>query len=50
MAYEVPKEKDCSFCHGTGKRGGETCSACGGSGKEPVPHYPPDTNPHKIND
>ncbi len=50
MANEVPKEKECSFCHGRGKRGGETCSKCGGTGKESVTHYPPGTNPYKKKD
>ena len=50
MAYEAPTEKECSRCHGTGKRAGEACSSCGGSGKEPVPNYPPDTNPYKEKD
>ena len=39
-AHEVPTTMDCPQCHGTGKRGGETCAGCGGSGKIPVHPHP----------
>lgn len=50
MANEVPEEMNCPDCKGTGKRAGEDCSRCGGSGKLPIEHYPPDTNPYEEND
>ena len=47
MANEIPTDMECSDCHGSGERVGETCSRCGGSGRLPVPNYPPDTNPYE---
>jgi DnaJ-class molecular chaperone len=50
MANGVPEDTECPRCHGTGKRAGETCNLCGGSGRVPVTQYPPDTNPYKEKD
>ena len=59
MANDIPTETDCLQCHGTGKRNGEVCESCNGTGKigvadtnpskEPdaIPYKEPDTNPHK---
>ncbi len=45
MANDVPEDMECPACHGTGRRAGEVCNLCGGSGRIPVTQYPPGTNP-----
>lgn len=50
MVNEVPADAECPQCHGAGTRNGEVCDLCGGSGRIPVVHYPPDTDPFEQND
>ena len=50
MPNDIPTQTDCPQCYGTGKRNGEVCDSCNGTGKIAVTHYPPDTNPYKEPD
>ena len=50
MANDIPTQTECPQCHGTGKRNGEVCESCNGTGQIGVTHYPPDSDPYKEPD